>query len=94
MSTFLVRFHRTSGETFCGEVRHVSTGETIRFARAAQLVEFFEAMNAVSMSRADTGKVRSPAAPDPARVKDSNAQRPGARGPRSGPAGTSRRGNG
>ena len=47
MSTFIVRFHALGCGAFSGEARVVSTGETIRFASATQLLGFFEEMHAL-----------------------------------------------
>jgi len=49
MSTFVVRFHRAGPRHLSGEVRHVGTGESLRFVSAEQLLRFFEELNATAL---------------------------------------------
>lgn len=60
MSTFIVRFVDPSADTFCGRVRHVTSGEESAFADERGLFAFFERMNALSaLARANAELVDS-----------------------------------
>lgn len=47
MSTFVIRFLADPSERFHGKVRHVGTGEETLFTSVAELLTFFEGMDAV-----------------------------------------------
>ena len=48
MSAFVVRFVGDAVDSFRGRVRHVATGEETTFSSIAELLAFFEGMNALS----------------------------------------------